>query len=143
MKIAHPRSNTDCIASALATILEIPIEDVPEFYNEKVTATQQYENVRKWLARHGYHYYYSECHPRQFAEFQQQTFKRGESWPPRGYWLGRITRVEWLVDDMPGHVVVMKGFKCVFNPSGTVKATKDNDVFLTGYYLLVPLDPSM
>jgi hypothetical protein len=144
MKIVEPRYNSDCVAACLASLLELRIEEVPEFWKAATgdkPSTRQYEAIRKWLVTKGYHYYYSEHSPKQFAEFQSGKFERGVSWPPRGYWLARITRVEWLIDDMPGHVVIMKGFKCVYNPSGTIKETKENDVFLTGYYLLVPLDP--
>lgn len=144
MKIARPRHDSDCVAAVLASILETPIEEVPDFWKaaNKKDATSQYEATRKWLMTKGYHWYFATHEAVQFAEFQTRKFERGVSWPPRGYWIARITRVEWLIDDMPGHVVVMKNFKCVYNPSGTVKEATENDVFLVGYYLLVPLDPA-
>lgn len=143
MKIAKPRHDSDCVAAALATILELPIEEVPDFWPGKKKAATQYEHVRRWLSERGFHYYFSECHARQFAEFQRgRTWGNGVSWPPRGYWIGQINLVDRIIDGEPNHVVVMNGYRCVYNPSGTLKQTKENDVFLIGYYLLVPLDPS-
>jgi hypothetical protein len=143
VKIAKPRHDHDCVASCYATILELPIEDVPDFWSDKVTAASQYDQERRWLAGRGFHLYFAECHARQFAEFQRKrTWEKAKSWPPRGYWIGQISRVDWIIDNEPNHVVVMKGYRCVHNPSGTLKQTKENDVFLIGYYLLVPLDPA-
>lgn len=143
VRIAKPRHDSDCVAASLATILELPIDDVPDFWESaKKGANAQYEHVSKWLSERGFHYYYADCHARQFAEFQGGKWEKGNSWPPKGYWLGRISRVDSIIDNEPGHMVVMKGRRCVYNPSGSIKSTKDNDVFLIGYYLLVPLDPS-
>jgi hypothetical protein len=143
MKRANPRHDSDCVAAALASILELPIEDVPSFWDERQSVSDQYEKVRRWLSGRGLHYYYGSCHARQFAEFQQRKWERGLSWPPRGYWIGQISRVDWLVDGDPNHVVVMRGHRCVYNPGGPLKGVKENDVFLIGYYLLVPLDPAI
>lgn len=141
---AHPRHNSDCVASALASVLELPIEDVPDFWHEgKTQPGRQYREVSRWLADWGYHWYYAQCRPRHLAAFPSEAFVPGSSWPPRGYWIGQISRVEWLVDDDPNHVVVMKNRRCVFNPSGTLRMVLAPDVWLIGYYLLVPLDPAL
>lgn len=142
MKPVEPRHNSDCVATVLAAVLELPIEDVPDFWREgKTPAGWQYQAVRRWLAGQGYHWYYSECSPRHLAAFLTEEVEPGCSWPPRGYWIGQISRVEWLRDNDPTHVVVMKNRRCVFNPSGPTRQVLEPDVWLIGYYLLVPLDP--
>lgn len=144
MKIAQPRHQSDCIAAVLASLLELPIEDVPDFWREGNTKPgRQYQQVRRWLVTQGYHWYFSECAPRQFSVFPTEESEPGNSWPPRGYWVGQIARVEWLRDYEPNHVVVMKNRRCVYNPSGTTRAVLEPDVWLIGYYLLVPLDPAV
>lgn len=142
MKKVKGRHEKDCTAACLAALLEIDINDLPDFFNENESAIEFYDSVRKWLARLGWHFYYAQCHARQFAEFQRQRTPPQDSWPPRGYWIGQIARVEWIVENMIYHAVVMNEHRCVFNPNGTIKQTKENDVFLVGYYLLTPIDPT-
>lgn len=141
---AHPRHKSDCMASVLASVLELPIEDVPDFWREgKTRPGRQYREVRRWLAEWGYHWYYSECAPRQLLALRSEKFGPSNTWPPRGYWIGQVARVEWLRDDDPNHVVVMKNRRCVFNPSGSLRGVLAPDVWLIGYYFLVPLDPAV
>lgn len=131
------------MASVLASILELPIEDVPDFWREgKTRPGRQYQEVRRFLAEWGYHWYYSELKPRHLKALPSEKFAPGCSWPPRGYWIGQVSRVESLVDGDPNHVIVMKNRRCVFNPSGTLRGVLEPDVWLIGYYLLVPLDPA-
>jgi hypothetical protein len=136
------RHKDDCMAVCLASVLEIPVEEIPDFYNENKDSVSWYVAIQKWLRKKGYHLYYTQCSPLQFAEFQKSKSLPDEAWPPRGYWLGRIARVEWIIDHEPYHVVVMKDHRCVYNPGATIKDTKSNDIFLVGYYLLTPLDPA-
>lgn len=117
------------------------MNDMPDFWRDGQRAKTQYELVRRWLFDQGFHWYYSEVSPRQMCAFRHEKVERGCTWPPRGYWVGQIARVEWLRDDEPNHVVVMKDRRCVFNPSGTTRQVLEPDVWLIGYYLLVPLDP--
>lgn len=145
MIITQPRHINDCTGACIASILEFPIEKLPAFWEDslkKQSAVKQYEDIREWLAERGWHFYYSQCSAKQFANFQKGKWKIGDSWPPRGYWIGEIARVDWIIDNEPKHVVVMEGFKCLYNPGGTVKETKEDDVFLVGYYLLTPIDPA-
>lgn len=131
------------MASALASILELPIEDVPDFWHEgKTRPGRQYQEVRRWLAEWGYHWYYAEVKPRHLKAFPSEKMSPGCSWPPRGYWIGQVSRVESIVDGDPSHVVVMKNRRCVFNPSGSLREVLEPDVWLIGYYLLIPLDPA-
>jgi hypothetical protein len=140
---AIPRHKNDCMAVSLASVLEIPIEEIPDFFEDKsYDAALWYAAIQKWLKKRGYHLYYTTCRPIQFAQFQTEKSEPDESWPPHGYWFARIARVEWIVDNEIYHVCVMKNHRCVYNPGGTVKGTKDNDIFLLGYYLLVPIDPA-
>lgn len=143
MKRVEPRHENDCAAASLAAILELPIEDVPDFWNQSKTATAQYKRIRSWLAGRGYHWYFSTIAPRQMCAFRTEKIEQGCSWPPRGYWLGQIARVEWLRDNEPSHMVVMLDRRCVFSPNSTLAETREPDVWLTGYYLLVPLDPAL
>lgn len=130
------------MASVLASLLEFSIDDMPDFWHEgKTVPGRQVQEVRRWLLDQGYHRYYGQCHPRHLSAFPSEKLSPSNSWPSRGYWIGQIARVEWLVDDDPNHVVVMKNRRCVFNPSGTLRAVLAPDVWLIGYYLLVPLDP--
>lgn len=135
------RHESDCMAVCLASILEIPIEEIPDFFNDHKDAVSWYVGIQKWLNERGYHLFYASCAPIQFAEFQKSKSEPDESWPPKGYWLGRIARVETIVENGVFHSVVMKDHRCVYSPNSTFKALKENDVFLLGYYLLVPLDP--
>lgn len=144
MKPVEPRHDADCAASALASILELPIGEVPDFWRPK-SGVAQYEAQRRWLLGRGFHWYYStyggtDC-PR-LRDFAVEKASAGSSFPPRGFWVGQISSVDRLRDGDPNHVVVMRGRKLVFNPGGTVREALDGPFFLIGYYLLVPLDPA-
>lgn len=141
MKPVEPRHGSDCVAAALAAILELPISEVPDFWTEG-SADTQHRRVRAWLAKRGFHWYFSTVEPRQLRAFRTEKVEPGCTWPPRGYWLGQIARVEWLRDREPNHCVVMRDHRCVFNPSGKLSEVLEPDVWLIGYYLLVPLDPA-
>lgn len=134
------------MAAALAAIFELPIDQVPDFWNHTATSRSQSERVRRWLAGRGYHHYYSDfggsdC-PRLKA-FVSAKREPGCTFPPRGYWIAVISSVDRLRDHDPNHVVVMRDRQPVFNPGGTVKEALDGPWFLIGYYLLVPLDPAV
>lgn len=141
---AIPRHDSDCVAAVLASILELPIETLPDFWCEsRTTPGRQYQQVRRWLHAHGFHWYYSDIQPRQLRAFRTEKIAPNCSWPPRGYWIGDISRVEWLRDHEANHVVVMHERRCVYNPSGTLRQVLEPDVWLIGYYLLIPLDPAI
>jgi hypothetical protein len=146
VKIAQPRHDSDCVAATLASVLELPIEDVPDFWPKKSGAVRQYENVRRWLAGRGYHWYFStyggdNCPA--LVDFVNEKREVGSSFPPRGYWFAQISSIDRLRDSDPNHVVVMRDRRLVYNPGGTVKqALADRRWFIIGYYLLVPLDPA-
>lgn len=144
MKPAKPRHKSDCVAASLATVFEEPIESMPDFWgdDDETCGVRQYDMVSKWLAVRGFHWYYASCRARQFANFQKGRTPADESWPPRGYWFAQIAQVETLIENEPKHMVVMRNRKCVFNPSASIAKTKEDDVFLVGYYLLVALDPA-
>jgi hypothetical protein len=135
-----PRHKNDCMAVCLSSVLEIPIEQVPDFFTDYKGAANWYGAISRWLKKHGWHLFYTDCAPLQFAEFQTESTAPDEAWPPSGYWFARIARVEWIVNNDVYHVVVMKDHKLILNPDGP-KKVKDNDIFILGYYLLVPLDP--
>jgi hypothetical protein len=144
VKIAQPRHDSDCVAAALASLLELPIEDVPDFWSSK-SGVGQYERVRRWLAARGFHWYFSlyggdNCPA--LVDFVASKREQGSTFPPRGYWIGQISSVDRLRDSDPNHVVVMRDRRLVYNPGGTVKQALDRRWFLIGYYLLVPLDPA-
>lgn len=145
MKPVEMRHDSDCTACALAALLEVPIEEMPDFWKAKDVSTFCAQ-IERWLRPRGYHWYYStyggtNCpFLRDFAKEKRDS--PTNSFPPRGYWIGRISSVDRLRDNDPCHVVVMKDHRPVFNPGGTVKEALDGPWFLIGYYLLVPLDPS-
>lgn len=141
MKKVEPRHNHDCAASSLAAILELPIEQMPDFWTAD-SATKFHARIASWLRKQGFHWYYSDIEPRSMSSFREEKTEDGNTWPPRGYWLARISRVEWLRDCGPAHIVVMRDHRCVFNPGGTTSDVLDPDVWLLGYFLLVPLDPA-
>lgn len=144
MKIAKPRHENDCVAAVIASLLELPINKIPDFWqhNKSDSAVRQYQAISRWLRGRGWHYYYSDIQPRQMSKFRTEKIGPGCSWPPRGYWIGRVARVEWLRDCEPSHVVVMKDRRCVYNPGAKYSnEVYEDDVWLVGYYLLVPLDP--
>lgn len=142
MKPVQPRHGSDCVAASLAAILELPIEDVPDFWESSHSLVTWHRQIRDWLAGRGFHWFYSQTEPRQMRAFRTEKIEPGGTWPPRGYWLGQIARVEWLRDGDPNHCVVMKDRRCVFNPNGSLRQVLEPDVWLVGYYLLVPLDPA-
>lgn len=142
MKSVRPRHDSDCVAACLAAILEIPIEDVPDFWTN-VSPRKQHVKVAAWLRRHGFHWYYADIEPRQLLAFRSEEVEPTNTWPPRGYWVGRIARVEWLRDGEANHLVVMRDHRCVFNPGGSLSEVLEPDVWLIGYFLLVPLNPAL
>lgn len=144
VKPVNGRHDSDCVAAVLASVLELPLEDVPTFWDGK-GAIGQYEKTRRWLAARGFHWYYStyggnDCPL--LRDFVKEKHERGSSFPPRGYWIGQISSVDRLRDHDPTHVVVMQGRRLVYNPGGTVEEALSGPWFLIGYYLMVPLDPS-
>ena len=137
-----PRHATDCAAAALAAILELPIEEMPDFWNKTSDGLSMFEAIRRWLAPRGYHWFYTTCEPVQLETLKAMPRRLGLSWPPRGYWLAQIASVAALRDHEARHLVVMKDRRCVFNPNGKPADLLAADEWLVGFYLLVPLNPA-
>jgi hypothetical protein len=145
LKPVTMRHDSDCTASVLAALFELPIETMPDFWTGAKTAVGMYDRVRRWCAARGFHWHYStyggsNC-PR-LSEFVKAKPDASSSFPPHGYWVAQISSVDRLRDNDPNHAVVMKGHRLVFNPGGNLKQALHESWFLIGYYLLVPLDPS-
>jgi len=139
------RHESDCTAAVLASLFEIPIAEMPDFWKARGSETGFYARVNGWLATRGYHWYYSiyggtDCPL--LRDFVKQKTAANSSFPPRGYWVAQISSVDRLRDDEPSHAVVMKGRRLVFNPGGSAKQALEGPWFLIGYYLLQPLDPA-
>lgn len=49
-------SNGDCFRACIASILEVPIEQVPHFFNNNVSAEEGIRATREWLKSMGYGY---------------------------------------------------------------------------------------
>lgn len=47
-----------CLRACVASILELPLEDVPHFGANKPTATQFYNRLYDWLEARGYSYHF-------------------------------------------------------------------------------------
>lgn len=142
MKPVDTRHDSDCVAAAIAAVLELPIDEMPDFWSASSNVVRWQRRISAWLAERGFHWYYSTIIPRQMRAFRTEKVEPGCTWPPRGYWIAQISRVEWLRDREPNHCVVMRDHRCVFNPSGKISEVLEPDVWLLGYYLLIPLDPA-
>ncbi len=137
-----PRHDSDCTASCLAAILELPIEEMPDFWAKSTDGISQHEAVRRWLSARGWHWSYTKRQPIQLAALRQWGRPPGRSWPPRGYWMAQMATVDGLRDDQPTHLVVMKDRRLAFDPSGQPKRLHEAHWWLIADYVLVPLDPA-
>lgn len=111
-----PRSNGNCLAAALASILEISLEDVPEF--ENMSDGEWYPRLRKWLRLLGYHLLCWE------EEIYPPTFFIAHGPSPRGDW---------------EHSVVYKGRRMVHDPHPSREGLEK----ITSVWALLPIDPAI
>lgn len=116
-----PRQNGNCLAAALASILELPIEAIPEF--EDMKKSEWWDELKSWLKIRGMYIINFDGENIQFLldNFDMYFIVSGTS--PRG--------------DC-NHSVIYKGNKMVHDPhpSGNgVTEIKEVDV-------IVPVDPS-
>jgi len=108
----HPGGN--CFSACVASLLEIPISEVPYFMG----AEEWYPGFLDWLRPRGFH---------------AVTFRRQEAWAPEGPCIlgGKSTRGD--------HAVVGgKGYRVVFDPH----PSRDGLISVEDVTLLVPFDPS-
>lgn len=111
-----PRQNGNCLAAALASILEIDIEDVPEF--EDMSYTEWYPRLKKWLELLGFHLLIWD------EEIYLPTFFIAHGPSPRGDW---------------EHSVIYKGTKMVHDPHPSREGLER----ITSVWALLPIDPKL
>lgn len=129
--ILTTEEGANCMAACLASILEVPLDDVPNAAVEwrKGTAAsldRGWELLRSWLASLG-------LGITNFGDEQEL-----EGWRPSGYWLAGIDSPRF-----PGesHVVVAYGPVLVFDPHPSV-AEPDQAAAIRFCYVLSADDPA-
>lgn len=122
-----PGQRGNCNQACLAALMDLPLDDVPHFFNTGETVEKQREHMLRWMAMHGWVALYLPWSwvgsDWLFTPEKALVMVSGKS--PRGNWghvvIGRLTRTKWQLIHDP-------------HPSGDgLDGTPD------GLYLIVPV----
>ncbi len=126
----------NCFAACLASLLELPISEVPNLAVDGLPpfdpddhlrwARAFYQNVNRWLEPRGLFYFEVGSH----GGVPQEIW---EAIPPDGYWIGIDPEY-----GPHGHAVVMQGREMVHDPHPSRAGVRE--IWSVG--LLIPLDPA-
>lgn len=123
MKPQHQQQGDDCIRVCVATILEVPIEDVPNFMADAGDESLWVEELRRWLEPLGLSAMCVVFHDGSDGEVTKGVICAAGGHGPRGR----------------AHMVVWKDGEMVWDPhpdgGGIIGEPED-------YLLFLPLDPS-
>lgn len=115
----HPGGN--CYSACVASLLELPIEDVPYFMGEP--ANEWSKRLDEWLAPRGFYALHYEINPENRAYYDREKL-----WPKGFYILGGKS-------PRGDHAVVARGRDMVHDPHPSRAGLTDTD----GFTLLIPL----
>lgn len=133
----------DCVKCCIASILELPYEDVPHFVAREVRdaegkALWWFEGVNHWLRERGYplrlhHWTNSLTAAEVFARREAIGLQPGESMPALdmyrasphpdrhdGWWIASVISENF---EQSTHAIVMNGDMVAFDPSATPRRT--------------------
>lgn len=134
MKPVYSEEENDCLRCCLATILELPYSDVPDFYNKYRYAHTQNNAVDEWLKQFGLMTmifgYNDWCY----------AFKK---YKPI-YLLSGVTKFRVNKKPLLRHTVIMQGTKIIHDPEEKVKSVEEFSVnHPIDAHLIVPLNPTL
>jgi len=112
------KQNGNCIAAALASLLEVGLDDVPKF--EEMGENRWWIELRKWLKIQGFHLMSWEIETGKEFYLPGYFIACGPS--PRGF----------------EHAVIYKNTEMVHDPH----PSRDGLVKMTSVWALLPLDPA-
>ena len=119
----------DCWRTALASVLEIDVDELPE-----VTREDWWETTQAALHERGWHLLHFPIDAKAIADLDDDEISPG-------YWVAVIR--SFTDPENWTHAVVFRGRELVHDPSTERLAMRDpEDVRVLGCVLLVPLDPA-
>jgi len=134
MKPIYTTDENDCLRCCLATILELPIEIVPNFFNGYRFHHTQFQAVDKWLTQYGYmtiELNYNEW-VEAIKEFRSLAIVTG------------IPLHNAHLKSARGHAVVVRGNKIVYDPAQKMKSIQEFSInHFINIHLFVKLNPKL
>lgn len=136
----------DCLATALAAILDVDARDLPWTGDPDWDAA--WTNIRAALAERGWRLAHSDWSNETTTVASLLAFYETvtDEIELAMQWLVSITHPSWVRDGVQtGHVLVLRGAEILFDPSWQLIDQRPplDELNVTGSYMLSPLDPSV